>query len=103
MTKRTAVLQSDANTDVAREALDVALALASMDQPVQLILMGAATQLLIKPPSKRYGMLELLDAEPILAVTESSDNINIAWDVESISRQQLRERLAQFDEVLHFS
>lgn len=103
MTKRTAVLQSSADATVAQEALDVALALASMDQPVQLILWRSATQLLANPPAKRYGMLALLDAEPTLAVAENRDMICSDWDIEWISRQQLRDTLAQFDEVLHFS
>lgn len=103
MTKRTAILQSSADATVAQEALDVALALASMDQSVQLILRGAATQLLANPPAKRYGMLALLDAEPILAVTENTDAVSTEWDVERISHQQLRDTLARFDEVLHFS
>ena len=111
MTKRTAVLQTSSEPRVALEALDIALALASMDQPVQLMLVEAAIDVLKDSPSKRYAMLELLDAEPILLVSnENSDETNdesieltTELDVELLHYHQLRETLDTFDQVLQFS
>ena len=101
MTRRTAILQTSANANTATEALDMALALASMDQPVQLVLSGDAVKVLQQNPSKRYAMLELLDAEPIGLV--SDNDLNIDLDTQTIATAKLRELLDSFDEVLQFS
>ena len=101
MTRRTAILQTSANANTATEALDMALALASMDQPVQLVLSGDAVKVLQQSPSKRYAMLELLDAEPIGLV--SDNDLNIDLDTQTIATAKLRELLDSFDEVLQFS
>lgn len=105
MTRRTAILQTSANANTATEALDMALALASMDQPVQLVLSGDAVKVLQQSPSKRYAMLELLDAEPIGLVSDNDLNIDLALDLDTqtIATAQLRELLDSFDEVLQFS
>jgi len=101
MTRRTAILQTSANANTATEALDMALALASMDQSVQLVLSGDAVKVLQQSPSKRYAMLELLDAEPIGLV--SDNDLNIDLDTQTIATAKLRELLDSFDEVLQFS
>lgn len=103
MTRRTAILQTTARVSTAAEALDVALALASMDQPVQLILVGKALNVLAGTPSKRYAMLELLDAEPILVVTDKLPDDFTELDIETIGSSKLRPLLDSFDEVLQFS
>ena len=103
MTQRTAILQTSADSSTAVEALDLALALASMDQPVQLILSGAAAAVLQHSPSKRYAMLELLDADPILIVSDQDPVDAGELDVEQIPADTLRTVLDTFDEVLHFS
>ena len=102
MSKRTAILQTRADGDTATEALDVALALASLEQPVQLILTAAACAALQTGPVKRYGMLELLDAEPILLCCDDPA-VAIELDVEHLAPAQLRAHLSTFDEVLQFS
>ncbi|MGM0428886.1 MAG: DsrE family protein [Pseudomonadota bacterium] len=104
--KRIAILQCSSDTNSATEALDVALSLASFDHPVQLILSGEAINCLLSNPSKRYGMLELLDAEPIAISSESTINIDALPDsVETVivPEKQLKQHLDQFDEVLQFS
>ncbi len=107
MTRRTAILQTSANANTATEALDTALALASMDQPVQLVLSGDAVKVLQQNPSKRYAMLELLDAEPIGLVSDNDLNIDpdlaLELDTQTIATAKLRELLDSFDEVLQFS
>jgi tRNA 2-thiouridine synthesizing protein C len=107
MTRRTAILQTSANANTATEALDMALALASMDQPVQLVLSGEAVKVLQQNPSKRYAMLELLDAEPIGLVSDNNFNIDpdlaLELDTQTIATAKLRELLDSFDEVLQFS
>lgn len=103
MTQRTAILQTSADLNTAVEALDIALALASMDQPVQLILAGEAAAVLQHSPSKRYAMLELLDADPILIVSDQDPVDAGELDVEQIPANTLRSVLDTFDEVLHFS
>ncbi|MAK70706.1 tRNA 2-thiouridine synthesizing protein C [Idiomarina aquatica] len=103
MTRRTAILQTSANANTATEALDMALALASMDQPVQLVLSGDAVKVLQQNPSKRYAMLELLDAEPIGLVSDNDLNIDPGLDTQIIATAKLRELLDSFDEVLQFS
>lgn len=107
MTRRTAILQTSANANTATEALDMALALASMDQPVQLVLSGDAVKVLQQNPSKRYAMLELLDAEPIGLVSDNDLNIDpdlaLELDTQTIATAKLRELLDSFDEVLQFS
>ncbi|MGM0526557.1 MAG: DsrE family protein [Pseudomonadota bacterium] len=100
MSKRTAILQTAAaNT----EALDIALAMASMDQSVQLILAGEAVNCISDNPSKRYAMLELLDAEPILVFTDEPLSNPHQLDIEIVSSQQLAEQLSSYNEVLQFS
>ncbi|WP_404402812.1 DsrE family protein [Idiomarina seosinensis] len=103
MTKRTAILQTAANSDAAIEALDVALAMASMDQSVQLILANDAVDCISDNPSKRYAMLELLDAEPILVFTDEPLSNPHQLDIEMLSSQQLAEHLSRYNEVLQFS
>ena len=109
MTRRTAILQTSANANTATEALDMALALASMDQSVQLVLSGDAVKVLQQNPSKRYAMLELLDAEPIGLVSDNDLNIDpdldlaLDLDTQTIATAKLRELLDSFDEVLQFS
>ncbi|MGM0481980.1 MAG: DsrE family protein [Pseudomonadota bacterium] len=108
MSQPIAVLQTAAaHTDAATEALDLALALASMDQPVQLVLLNEAVSCISDNPSKRYAMLELLDAEPILVCSDKAlDEIlgdSQQLDVEILATEQLSERLASYHEVLQFS
>lgn len=103
MSKRTAILQTAANSDAATEALDVALAMASMDQSVQLILANDAVNCISDNPSKRYAMLELLDAEPILVFTDQPLSNPHQLDIEIVSSQQLAEQLSSYNEVLQFS
>ncbi|MCK7458646.1 DsrE family protein [Idiomarina aminovorans] len=106
MNKKIAILQCSAEPDTATEALDMALSLASFDQPVQLILSGDAFSCLLDNPSKRYGMLELLDAEPIGISSHSSVDKNaLPSSVETsvLPPENLKEHLNQFDEVLQFS
>ena len=98
--KKIAILQCSAASDSATEALDIALALASFDYPVQLILSGEAVKSLLNQPSKRYAMLELLDAEPVV-ISTSALPANI--DTVIVSPEQLKRHLSQFDEVLQFS
>lgn len=105
--KHIAIVQSaKANTDAATEALDVALALASMDQPVQLILIDEAADC-IRQPAKRYGMLEMLDAEPILLCNHDSqaqfDLAQSGLDMATLHPDSLAKHLTSFDEVLQFS
>ncbi|MGM0905367.1 MAG: DsrE family protein [Pseudomonadota bacterium] len=104
--KKIAILQCSSDTNAATEALDIALSLASFDHPVQLILSGDAASCLLSNPSKRYGMLELLDAEPIAISSESTINIGTLPDsVQTVivPEKQLKQHLDQFDEVLQFS
>ncbi|MCA1767893.1 MAG: DsrE family protein [Idiomarina sp.] len=106
MNRRIAILQCSAEPDTATEALDMALSLASFDQPVQLILSGDAVNCLLDNPSKRYGMLELLDAEPIGISSQNTVNQNaLPASVETLILlpEHLKEHLNQFDEVLQFS
>ncbi|RUO77483.1 DsrE family protein [Idiomarina seosinensis] len=104
MSKRTAILQTAAaNTDAATEALDLALAMASMDQSVQLILASEAVNCISDNPSKRYAMLELLEAEPILVFTDEPLSNPHQLDIEIISSQQLAPQLNSYNEVLQFS
>lgn len=105
--KRTAILQTaSAHTDAAIEALDVALSLASLDMPVQLILLDDAVSCLHNP-SKRYGMLEMLDAEPILVCHHQHqtelDVAQSSLDVAVLHPDSLTRYLQAFDEVLQFS
>ncbi|RUO72941.1 DsrE family protein [Idiomarina ramblicola] len=104
--KRIAILQCSAARDSATEALDIALALASFDYPVQLILSDEAVKSLLNQPSKRYAMLELLDAEPIaISSTNITDTTALPANIDTVivSPQQLKHHLNQFDEVLQFS
>jgi len=104
--KKIAILQRSNNTNTATEALDVALALASFDTPLQLILIGAAVNVLLKSPSKRYAMLDLLDAEPIVICSHQTVDIDaFPANIEAITiaEEDLRQHLNQFDEVLQFS
>ncbi|KTG23768.1 hypothetical protein AWR38_07035 [Idiomarina sp. WRN-38] len=104
--KKIAIVQSSNNPNTATEALDVALALASFDTPVQLILINSATDVLVKAPSKRYAMLDLLDAEPIALCSNSDIDIDALpanIEVTTIKTEQLKQHLNQFDEVLQFS
>lgn len=104
--KKIAILQCSSDTNAATEALDVALSLASFDHPVQLILSGEAVNCLLNSPSKRYGMLELLDAQPIAISSESTINIDAlsdSLDTVIISANELKQHLDQFHEVLQFS
>ena len=104
--KKIAILQCSAASDSATEALDIALALASFDYPVQLILSGEAVKSLLNQPSKRYAMLELLDAEPVVISSEAlTDPIALPANIDTVivSPEQLKRHLSQFDEVLQFS
>jgi len=104
--KKIAILQCSADSDSATEALDIALALASFDYPVQLILFGEAVKLLLNQPSKRYAMLELLDAKPIAVSSKDLTNTSALptkIDTVMVSPEQLKHHLNQFDEVLQFS
>lgn len=103
-TQKTAIVQTaEAGTNAATEALDVALALASMDQWVQLVLLDDAVTCLEQNPSKRYAMMEMLDAEPILLCREAPLNQSTELDIELWPRENLAQLLAQYDEVLTFS
>lgn len=104
--RKIAILQSSNTPNIATEALDVALALASFDIPVQLILIDDAVNVLLSSPSKRYAMLELLDAEPIALCSSSAIKTNtLPTNIEAItiSKENLKQHLKQFDEVLQFS
>ena len=106
MNRKIAILQCSAEPDTATEALDMALSLASFDQPVQLILSGDAVNCLLDNPSKRYAMLDLLDAEPIGISSHSPiDQNTLLSSVETVNLQpeNLKEHLNHFDEVLQFS
>ncbi|MDV6315171.1 DsrE family protein [Idiomarina sp. HP20-50] len=104
--KKIAILQCSSTLNAATEALDIALALASFDYPVQLILSGEGTNCLLNNPSKRYAMLDLLDAEPIAIASQSRIDTNtLPTTIETviIPPEQLKQHLSQFDEVLQFS
>lgn len=104
--KKIAILQCTLEHDTATEALDMALALASFDYPVQLILSGEAVNCLLNEPSKRYAMLDLLDAEPIGVSSNNGIETNaLPANIETvhIPTEQLKQHLNQFDEVLQFS
>lgn len=104
--KRIAILQCSSNPDTALEALDIALSLASFDYPIQLILSDGAVDCLLNKPSKRYAMLELLDAEPIaISSPEIFDTSTLPTTMDTVVIQpnQLKQHLNQFDEVLQFS
>lgn len=104
--KKVAILQCSSKPDTATEALDLALSLASFDHPVQLILSGDAVSCLLNNPSKRYAMLELLDAEPIgISSPEALDTSALPATIDTvyIQSKQLKPHLSQFDEVLLFS
>lgn len=104
MMKKIAILQNTAEPETATEALDLALSLASFDIPVQLILCGPAVNCLIPTPSKRYAMLELLDAQPIGICTTTAVNLAASViDTISVSPESVRDHLSQFDEVFQFS
>ena len=104
--KKIAIVQSSNNPDTATEALDVALALASFDTPVQLILIDDAADVLLSSASKRYAMLGLLDAEPIaICASQEFDVDALPVNIEAIgiTEEELKQYLNQFDEVLQFS
>lgn len=104
MMKKIAILQNSAQPDTATEALDLALSLASFDIPVQLILCGSAIDCLVKAPSKRYAMLELLDAEPIaICSSESVQPDASAGHTVAVSPAHIGDHLSQFNEVFQFS
>lgn len=104
MMKKIAILQNSAEAEAATEALDLALSLASFDIPTQLILCGSAVECLLHAPSKRYAMLELLDAEPVAVCTTkpASSEISVCETV-SMPPEALQSHLLQFDEVFQFS
>lgn len=104
--KKIAILQCSLTVDAATEALDMALALASFDYPVQLILSGDAVSCLVNKPSKRYAMLELLDAKPIAISSQQMINTSAlpaTIDTVAVPPDKLKQHLCQFDEVLQFS
>lgn len=103
MMKKIAILQNSAEPEVATEALDLALSLASFDMPVQLILCGSAVDCLLQAPSKRYAMLELLDAEPIaICTTQPAQSEVSVCETVLVPPEALQSHLLQFNEVFQF-
>lgn len=106
------------NSSAAREALDYTLALAAVDCPVQLLLSGPAVCLLLpnndfsaalqlKDCSKLLGLLPLYDLAAPLVCQDSLhqyqiDPKQLHHAITGLSRQQLAERLALFQQVVTF-
>jgi len=101
MSKNYAIVQLSPELECARSALDLVLSLASLDQSVQLIMLDNAWMSLQSELHKRYGMLELLDAEPILIAREfepqlDNDDIEFEWT----AKRDLNALLLNFAEVI---
>ena len=100
MSKNYAIVQLSPELECARSALDLVLSLASLDQSVQLIMLDNAWMSLQSELHKRYGMLELLDAEPILIASDfepqlDNDDIEFEWT----AKRDLNALLLNFAEV----
>ena len=101
MSKNYAIVQLSPELECARSALDLVLSLASLDQSVQLIMLDNAWMSLQSELHKRYGMLELLDAEPILIASDfepqlDNDDIEFEWT----AKRDLNPLLLNFAEVI---
>ncbi len=101
MSKNYAIVQLSPELECARSALDLVLSLASLDQSVQLIMLDNAWMSLQSELHKRYGMLELLDAEPILIASDfepqlDNDDIEFEWT----AKRDLNAFMLNFAEVI---
>ena len=101
MSKNYAVIQLSAELECARSALDLVLSLASLDQSVQLIMLDNAWMSLQSELHKRYGMLELLDVDPLLIASANEpaledDDIEFQW----IAKRDVNALLADYAEVI---
>lgn len=120
MTNLAVIQTAGPDSAASREALDVVLNAAALDQPVQLVLDQAAVLNLvmtdnpttavvfgIKPLQKKYRMLELYEVAAPWVIAEALTQLqlteaDLAIPVMVKSRQEVRDALAEFQHQLCF-